>query len=94
MRSFIKMSESQYRLHEIYFMSVFFSTRSGRSVLSSSHLVSTTNPVQYNVYSSLVKHSYRGQIFCLDWCKGSNHRKYPTDSYKFSSNAFRIMQSL
>lgn len=70
----------------------FFSSRSSRSVLSSSHLVSTTNPMQNKVYSSLVKHSYRGQIFYLDWCKGPNHRNYPTNSYKFSSDAVRIMQ--
>lgn len=66
---------------------------SSRSVLSSPYLVSTTNPMQYNVYSSLVEHSYY-QVFSLDWCKGPNHRNYPTNSYKFSSDAFRIMQSL
>lgn len=85
------MSESQCTLHEIYFMSDFFSSR---SVLSSQHLVSTANSMQYNIYSSLVKRSYRGKIFCLDWCKGPNHRNNPSNSYKVSSDAFRIMQSL
>lgn len=81
MRRFIQMPESQYRLHEIYYISELFSSR---SVLSSPPLVSTTNPMQCNIYSSLVKHSYRGQIFCLGWCKGPNHRNYPTNRNTFS----------